>query len=53
MVDDVEQCNDQLRLRDGELLSILKRLATIMADEEYMSELVEINKEIVQLSAGN
>lgn len=53
VVDEVEQCNDQLRLRDGELLSILNKLATIMADEEYMVELQEINDKIVQLSAGN
>lgn len=53
IVDEVEQCNDQLRLRDGELLSILNRLATIMADEEYMTELLEVNNQIVQLSAGN
>lgn len=52
VVDEVEQCNDQLRLRDGELLSILNRLATVMADEEYMSELLDINTKIVQLSAG-
>lgn len=49
----MEQCNDQLRLRDGELLSILNRLAHIMADEEYMTELLDINNQIVQLSAGN
>ncbi|CAB3230498.1 unnamed protein product [Arctia plantaginis] len=53
VVDEVEQCNDQLRLRDGELLSILNRLAHIMADEEYMTELLDINNQIVQLSAGN
>ncbi|KAH9640333.1 hypothetical protein HF086_001685 [Spodoptera exigua] len=53
VVDEVEQCNDQLRLRDGELLSILNKLATIMSDEEYMVELMEINDKIVQLSAGN
>ncbi|XP_075980148.1 uncharacterized protein LOC142979221 [Anticarsia gemmatalis] len=53
VVDEVEQCNDQLRLRDGELLSILNRLATIMADEEYMTELLAVNDKIVQLSAGN
>ncbi|KAM3957936.1 uncharacterized protein ACR2FA_008079 [Aphomia sociella] len=52
VVDEVEQCNEQLRLRDGELLSVLKRLATIMADEEYMAELLDINNKIVQLSAG-
>lgn len=52
LVDDVEQCNDQLRLKDGELLSILNRLATIMTDEEYMTELLEINAKIVQLSAA-
>ncbi|XP_059054883.1 uncharacterized protein LOC131848937 [Achroia grisella] len=51
-VDEVEQCNDQLHLRDGELLSILQRLATIIADEEYMTELLDINNKIVQLSAG-
>lgn len=53
VVDEVEQCNDQLHLRDGELLSIINKLATIMADEEYMVELQEINDKIVQLSAGN
>ncbi|XP_041982309.1 uncharacterized protein LOC121735532 [Aricia agestis] len=53
VVDEVEQCNDQLHLRDGELLSILKKLATIMADEEYMSELQDVNQKIVELSAGN
>lgn len=52
VVDEVEQCNDQLRLRDGELLSILQRLATIIADDEYMAELLEVNNKIVQLSAG-
>ncbi|XP_013148051.1 PREDICTED: uncharacterized protein LOC106110697 [Papilio polytes] len=53
VVDEVEQCNDQLRLRDGELLSVLKKLATIMADQEYMAELLQVNDRIVQLSAGN
>lgn len=53
VVDEVEQCNDQLHLRDGELLSILNKLATIMSDEEYMVELMDINDKIVQLSAGN
>ncbi|CAG4942703.1 unnamed protein product [Parnassius apollo] len=53
VVSEVEQCNEQLRLRDGELLSTLKRLATIMADQEYMTELLEVNDRIVQLSAGN
>lgn len=53
MVDEVEQCNDQLHLRDGELLSVLKKLATIMADQEYMAELLQVNDRIVQLSAGN
>ncbi|OWR52201.1 uncharacterized protein LOC116771170 [Danaus plexippus] len=53
VVDEVEQCNDQLRLKDGELLCILKRLATIMADEEYMTELLDINNKITELSAGN
>ncbi|CAG9788919.1 unnamed protein product [Diatraea saccharalis] len=53
VVEDVDQCNDQLRLRDGELLSILNRLATIMADQEYVSEVLEINDKVVQLSAGN
>lgn len=48
----MEQCNDQLHLKDGELLSILKKLATIMADEEYMAELLGVNDKIVQLSAG-
>ncbi|KAJ0174457.1 hypothetical protein K1T71_009565 [Dendrolimus kikuchii] len=52
VVDEVEQCNDQLRLRDGELLSILKRLATILADEEYMAEVLSVNKKIVDLSSG-
>ncbi|XP_049876406.1 uncharacterized protein LOC126374004 [Pectinophora gossypiella] len=52
VVDEVEQCNDQLRLRDGELLSILKRLATIVSDDEYMEELLEVNNKIVQLSVG-
>ncbi|XP_026318409.1 uncharacterized protein LOC113229130 [Hyposmocoma kahamanoa] len=52
LVDEVEQCNDQLRLRDGELLSILNRLATIINDEEYIAELLEVNNRIVQLSAG-
>lgn len=51
-MDDVEQCNDQLRLRDGELLSILNRLATILTDEEYVAEVLEINDRVVQLSAG-
>ncbi|XP_053610623.1 uncharacterized protein LOC128675326 [Plodia interpunctella] len=53
VVEEVDQCNDQLRLRDGELLSILKRLAHIMAEEEYMAELLDVNSKIVQLSAGN
>ncbi|CAH2044211.1 unnamed protein product, partial [Iphiclides podalirius] len=53
VVCEVEQCNEQLRLRDGELLSVLKKLATIMADQEYMTELLQINDRIVQLSAGN
>ncbi|RVE48013.1 hypothetical protein evm_007325 [Chilo suppressalis] len=53
VVDDVEQCNDQLHLRDGELLSILNRLATIMADQEYVTEVLDINDKVVQLSAGN
>ncbi|CAH2093228.1 unnamed protein product [Euphydryas editha] len=53
VVDDVEQCNDQLHLKDGELLSILKLLATIMTDEEYMTELLAINDKIVQLSAAS
>ncbi|CAH0725494.1 unnamed protein product, partial [Brenthis ino] len=52
VVDEVEQCNDQLHLKDGELLSTLKKLASIMADEDYMSELLEVNDKIVQLSAG-
>lgn len=52
VVDEVEQCNDQLKLRDGELLSLLKKLATILSDEEYMAELLEINNLVVQLSAG-
>lgn len=52
-MDEVEQCNDQLRLRDGELLSILNRLATIVTDDEYMAELLEVNNRIVQLSAGH
>ncbi|XP_023944717.2 uncharacterized protein LOC112050645 [Bicyclus anynana] len=52
VVNDVEECNDQLRLRDGELLSLLKKLATIMSDEEFMDELLEINDKVVQLSAG-
>lgn len=51
-MDEVEQCNDQLHLRDGELLSILNRLATIVTDDEYMPELLEVNNRIVQLSAG-
>ncbi|WP_159189361.1 hypothetical protein, partial [Klebsiella pneumoniae] len=53
IVEEVEQCNDQLRLRDGELLSILNKLATILADEEYMTELLEVNNQIVQLSAAH
>ncbi|GBP08937.1 hypothetical protein EVAR_78311_1 [Eumeta japonica] len=53
VVDEVEQCNDQLRLRDGELLSLLNKLAQIMADQEYMAEVLQVNNEIVQLSAGN
>ncbi|KAJ2940383.1 hypothetical protein O0L34_g60 [Tuta absoluta] len=53
VVDEVEQCCEQLRLRDGELLSILKRLATIVSDEEYMTELLDINSKIVELSAGH
>lgn len=53
VVDEVEQCNDQLHLRDGELLFILKKLATILSDEEYMADLLEINNMVVQLSAGN
>ncbi|XP_034834882.1 uncharacterized protein [Maniola hyperantus] len=52
VVDEVEQCNDQMRLRDGELLSMLKKLATIMTDKEFMEELLEINDRVVQLSAG-
>lgn len=52
VVDEVEQCNDQLHLRDGELLSILNRLATIMADQEYVAEVLEINNKVVQLSAA-
>lgn len=52
VVEEVEQCNEQLRLRDGELLSILQRLATIMSDDEYMTELLDVNQKIVQLSAG-
>ncbi|XP_039756090.1 uncharacterized protein LOC120630854 [Pararge aegeria] len=52
VVDDVEECNDQLRLRDGELLSVLKKLATIMTDEEFVAEMLEINDRVVQLSAG-
>lgn len=52
VVDEVEQCNDQLRLRDGELLAILKKLATIMTDEEFVTELLDINDRVVQLSAG-
>ncbi|CAH4029877.1 unnamed protein product [Pieris brassicae] len=52
LVDEVEQCNEQLRMRDGELLSILKKLASIMSDQEYMKELLEINGKIVHLSAG-
>ena len=52
VVDDVEQCNDQMHLRDGELLSILNRLATILADQEYVAEVLEINDKVVQLSAG-
>lgn len=52
MVDEVEQCNDQLHLKDGELLRILKKLANIMDDAEYMAELLEVNDKIVQLSAG-
>lgn len=53
VVDEVEQCNEQLRMRDGELLSILNRLAAILTDEEYMAELLEVNNRIVQLSAGH
>ncbi|XP_063829666.1 uncharacterized protein LOC135078988 isoform X1 [Ostrinia nubilalis] len=52
VVDEVEQCNDQLHLRDGELLSILNRLANIMADQEYVAEHLEINEKVVQLSAA-
>ncbi|XP_037972992.2 uncharacterized protein LOC119693476 [Plutella xylostella] len=50
VVDEVEQCNDQLKLRDGELLSTLKKLATIMADQEYMEEILAINAKVVELS---
>ncbi|KAI8439810.1 hypothetical protein MSG28_013478 [Choristoneura fumiferana] len=53
VVEEVDECNEQLRLKDGELLSILKRLATIVADEEYMAELLAINNKVVQLSAGH
>lgn len=53
VVEEVDQCNEQLRLKDGELLSILKRLATIVTDEEYMAELLAINNKVVQLSAGH
>lgn len=52
VVQEVEECNDQLHFRDGELLRILKRLSTILTDEEYMAELLEVNNRIVQLSAG-
>ncbi|VVC94557.1 uncharacterized protein LOC126973901 [Leptidea sinapis] len=53
LVNEVEQCNEQLRLRDGELLSTLNKLATIMADEEYVKELLAINSKVVELSAGH
>lgn len=52
VVEEVEQCNEQLHYRDGELLSILKKLATIVCDEEYMAEVLDINNLVVQLSAG-
>ncbi|XP_063386682.1 uncharacterized protein LOC134672654 [Cydia fagiglandana] len=52
VVEEVDQCNEQLRLKDGELLSILKRLATVVTDEEYMAEVLAVNNKIVQLSAG-
>ncbi|XP_072944769.1 uncharacterized protein [Epargyreus clarus] len=52
VVAEVEECNEQLRMKDGELLSILNRLATVMTDEEYMTELLDINNNIVKLSAG-
>ena len=52
VVEEVEQCNEQLHFRDGELLRILNRLAKIMADNEYLTELLDVNAKIVQLSAG-
>ncbi|XP_052746845.1 uncharacterized protein LOC112050436 [Bicyclus anynana] len=46
------QCGEQLRLRDGELLALVGRLATVVADREFLAELLEINERIVQLAAG-
>lgn len=53
VVEEVEQCNEQLRLRDGELLSILNRLANVMADAEFMAEVLAVNEKIVELSAAH
>ncbi|KAF4524152.1 hypothetical protein B566_EDAN012157 [Ephemera danica] len=50
----VEQCAEQLRMQTTqELLTLLSRIARIMADPNFMKQVLEINEKINEIAADN
>ncbi|XP_030022532.1 uncharacterized protein LOC115441771, partial [Manduca sexta] len=50
ITEEVQICNAKMNYKDGELLSIITKLAEVMAHQSFIDQLVEINDDICRMS---
>ncbi|XP_077294383.1 uncharacterized protein LOC143916951 [Arctopsyche grandis] len=53
VLEQIVMCNSQMNYEDGELLSLIVKIAETMADTSFISQILSINNEICTLSADN
>ncbi|XP_039763114.1 uncharacterized protein LOC120635968 [Pararge aegeria] len=50
VVQDVKECNEQLNMEEGMLMSILNELAVIMSNRNFVSDMLDLNELIRELT---
>lgn len=48
--EEVELCNAQMNYKDGELMKIIRKVATVMSNQPFIEQMLEINDDICRLS---
>ncbi|XP_045500775.1 uncharacterized protein LOC123698237, partial [Colias croceus] len=49
ILEEVELCNNQMNYKEGELLTVICKLARVLADQSFIDQVLEINDEICRM----